>query len=155
MITRNINGDVPSHSSHSAHRTPSSRPQSRYIAARPPSSKPSSPNEADNWTSVKLPIAMVVPASRKSNSPHHTLPINHRKFHTITLPPPRGPIPESMVRHNENVPTFLRSGRRSQLRRQHRNVRAGALVFDQDALEVVELVLADLRIGGQNLLSRG
>lgn len=47
-----------------------------------------------------------------------------------------------------DVQTFLRPGRRAQLRRQHRNVRAGALVFGQDALEVVQLVLADLRIGG-------
>jgi hypothetical protein len=68
-------------------------------------------------------------------------------------PPPHPPFAPEVMHQSVNVPTLLGSSRRrAQLRRQDRDVRAGALVFGQDALEVIELVFADLGVGGEDLL---
>ena len=44
---------------------------------------------------------------------------------------------------------------RAQLGRQHGDIRPSALILDQNLLQIVEFVLADLGVGGEDLLRRG
>ena len=76
-----------------------------------------------------------------------------QKSPPVTRPPPRPAVPMIMMEQPPHVPGGGLLGSsirhvRAQLRGQNRNVRASAFVFDEDRLEVVELVLADLGVCG-------
>lgn len=83
-------------------------------------------------------------------------------FFSISLPPHNSrsqSLPASSPSRADKAKSEHRSSSRtttrSQLGRQHSNIRPSALVLDQNPLKVIQLLLVDLRVRSQNLLRRG